>query len=52
MKGLVQKINLMSALTSMDSISGKILESSSLKDKEIKRIVESSSRKKAILKGR
>ncbi len=48
MKEVVQKVNLMSVLTSMDSLSDKILDSSSMKNKEIKKMVESNGKHKAL----
>ncbi len=48
MKEINQKVNLMSALTSLSTLSEKILENSSMKNKEIRKMIESNSRKKAI----
>ena len=48
MKEINQKVNLMSALTSLNTLSEKILENSSMKNKEIRKMIESNSRKKAI----
>lgn len=45
MKNVTQKVNLMSALTSLDSISDKILDNASLKNKEIRKIIESNGKK-------
>jgi hypothetical protein len=50
MKEVVQKVNLMLALTSMDSISEKVLESSSMKNKEIKRMIDSNNKKRLFFK--
>jgi len=50
MKEIIQKVNLMSALTSMDSLSDKILDNSSMKNKEIKKMIESNGRQKSLLK--
>jgi hypothetical protein len=50
MKNVTQKVNLMSALTSLKSLSDKILDNSSLKNKEIRKIIESNSRQKVVFK--
>ena len=50
MKEVIQKVNLMSALTSMKSLSDKILDSSSIKNKEIKKMIELNSKDKVLLR--
>ena len=50
MKEVIQKVNMMSALTSMGTLSDKILDNSSMKNKEIKKMIESNSRQKAVLR--
>lgn len=50
MKEVIQKVNLMSALTGMDALSDKILDNSSMKNKEIKKMIESNGREKALFK--
>ena len=49
MKEINQKVNLMSALTSLNTLSEKILENSSMKNKEIRRMIDSNSKKKILL---
>jgi len=46
MKNVTQKVNLMSSLTGISLISEKILDNSSMKNKEIKKIIDSNSKKK------
>jgi hypothetical protein len=49
MKNIPQKVNLMTALTSVDSVSDKILDNSSMKNKGIRKIVEFNAKKKTML---
>ncbi len=50
MKETIQKVNLMSALTSMNFLSDKILDNSSIKNKEIKKMIVSNGRQKALFR--
>ena len=50
MSNTTQKINLMSALTNLGAISDKILDNSSLKNKEILKIIKSNSKQKCVHK--
>jgi hypothetical protein len=45
MKAVSQKINLMSTLTSLSNISDKIMENTSIENKEIKKMIDSNSKR-------
>lgn len=50
MNHIKQKINLMSVLTSFDTLSEKILDNSSMKNKEIKKLIKSHNGRKVSMK--